>query len=347
MSYNYNFNFFNSDEESNSSFNQSNLNFNNVFPTSNFPFNFTTDNENPSDSEKQYSAINKNNDESSLINKNNNNSNSIHKEKLEIAKRDKKQDQIVNIDNKSSESKQEDKFNKVNKKVIFNIDDSLSTANQTQNKKLKKNKTSVKSRRKKNNKNIPENSFHNKFSDDNTRRKCKFILLAYIKDFINKKIEEKYNNIGCGVNIKKLMTLNKKQVSNSKIDFNKEFLKKTLSEIFSEPISSRYTNYPNNKNEKLIEELFNEKDNEKRLYFQKLFNLSFLDCVNHFIENEKIEILEGLTLFKEMIVNEKELKNKNIVLDGENSDEYLKHLEYYFKDYEEILRRKSSRKRKN
>ena len=44
------------------------------------------------------------------------------------------------------------------------------------------------------------------------------------------------------------MNLNKKQVSNAKITDNKIFMKKTLAEIFSDSISSRYTNLPKNKN---------------------------------------------------------------------------------------------------
>ena len=103
-------------------------------------------------------------------------------------------------------------------------------------------------------------------------------------------------------------------------------MKKSLAKIFSEPISSRYTNYPKNKNEKLIEELVSQKDEEKREYFQVLFNLNFIDCVDHFIDDEKNEILDGLTLFEEMKINNNELKDKNIDLDEDICDEYLKQL---------------------
>ena len=70
--------------------------------------------------------------------------------------------------------------------------------------------------------------------------------------------------------------------------------------------------------------------------------MTFLDCVDHFIDNEKIDILNGLKLFSEMIEDPAELKNKNITL-GDNG--YLKQLNYYFKNYKEILYRKKSRKR--
>jgi len=103
--------------------------------------------------------------------------------------------------------------------------------------------------------------------------KCKYIVLSYIKDFINKKLASIYkHNLGEGIKEKKLMCLNKKQVSNRKIDYNKIFTKKTLVEIFSDSINSKYTNLPKNKNEMLIKELINEKEEAKRIYFQKLFN---------------------------------------------------------------------------
>ena len=287
MSYHSSNNFFNSDEESNSLFNQSFLNINSFFLTSNYPFNLLVDNESPNENEKQYSIPNKNNEESSSLNEKSNNS--ISKDKPELNEKDKEQNVVINIDNKTSEPKEKGKYKKVNNKVVFNIDDSFSTIHQTQNKKSKKVKTSAKGRPKNGKKDNGKESKHNKFSDDNIRRKCKFIVLTYLKDFINKKIEEKYDNIGYGINIKKLMSINKEQVSNANIDYNKHFLKKSLAKIFSEPISSRYTNYPKNKNENLIEELVNQKDKEKREYFQVLFSLNFLDCVNHFIGNEKIE----------------------------------------------------------
>jgi hypothetical protein len=70
--------------------------------------------------------------------------------------------------------------------------------------------------------------------------------------------------------------------------------------------------------------------------------LTFLDCVNHFIGNEKIDVLDGLKLFNEMIEDTKELTNKYIDLDD---NDYLKHLRHYFENYKEILEGKRSRKR--
>ena len=138
------------------------------------------------------------------------------------------------------------------------------------------------------------------------------------------------------------MCLNKKQVSNAKITDNKVFMKKTLAEIFSDSISTRYTNLPKNKNEVLIQELINEKDEAKRKYFQKLFNLNFLECVDHFSNKRPVDILKGLITFEQMKNNPVEIKKKHITIANDN---YLENLDYYFMNYENILSGKFSRNR--
>ena len=183
---------------------------------------------------------------------------------------------------------------------------------------------------------------HDKYAYDNIIRKCKFILISHIMDFINEKIKEKFKFIGHGTKIKQLMKLNKKQISNAKADFNIELMNKQLKEIFSDDITKRYTKYPLKKNEILIKELINEKDDEKRTYFNNLFSLTFLDCLNHFINKKFIPILHDLELFKEIINDSNKSKKKNL---DTNDKEYLNELESYFENYENILRRKKPRQK--
>ena len=121
---------------------------------------------------------------------------------------------------------------------------------------------------------------HTKFSDDNIRRKCKVLVLSYVKEFINGKLASIYkSNPKKEFNKPKLLVLNKNQVANSKIKDNKDFMKKSLAEIFSDSISTKYNNSPENSNEILIHGLMNEQYKSKRIFFQKLFNLTFLECV--------------------------------------------------------------------
>ena len=186
-------------------------------------------------------------------------------------------------------------------------------------------------------------STHNKYADDNIMRKCKFIILSQIMNFINVKIKEKYNHIGYGTKIKQLKKINKSQVTNIKVDYNIKFMNKQLKDIFSENISKRYTRFPLNKNEKLINELINEKDNEKKEYFNNLFSLTFSDCLNHFNGQKFVSILNDLELFKEIINDSKKLKKINVDI---NDKEYIEELRNYIENYEDILRSKKSRKRK-
>ena len=119
-----------------------------------------------------------------------------------------------------------------------------------------------------------ESGNHSKFSDDNLRRKCKHLVLSSLFSFINQKINALYNNnIGKGIFTKKLLTINQKQKSEASIEFNKEFLFKTIGDIFSENISSRYTNYPETHNKKVINYLKNDEKESNRNYFRALFNL--------------------------------------------------------------------------
>ena len=184
-------------------------------------------------------------------------------------------------------------------------------------------------------KNSGENSFNNKFKDDNIRRKCKHLVLDSIFDFINNKIIELYNNnIGKGIFKKQLQNLNKKQKSESNIKFNQEFLNRTIKDIFSDDISKRIYNYPKDFNKKLIENLLNENDFNKKDYFNNLFNLTFIQCLEHYIGINFHYELKGMRTFEDEINN---------FTDDEN---YARYLEYYLRNYQCIINNKKSRKKK-
>jgi len=179
---------------------------------------------------------------------------------------------------------------------------------------------------------------HNKFSDDNMRRKCKHIVIKNTLQFINQKIFQIYNGkIGNGIYRKELQTLNQSQKSDATVNFNKLFIDKKIREIFSENISGRFTNLPLNHNKRLIENLLNENDENKRDYFNRLFNLTFLDCLKHFRGDIIIKELIGLNTFD---------KEKKLILEKyiEDGADYAESLEYYLKNFEEIVKNKRSRK---
>ena len=185
------------------------------------------------------------------------------------------------------------------------------------------------------------NSNHNKYSDDNSRRKIKRILISELQDFINDRIAYKYgNDIGEGMIKKRLMKLRQDQISNASIGFNKLFLNKTLKDIFSEDVTGRITNYSSDRNKEIIQELINNKDLVKKDYFEGLFNLTFFDCLKYFrdddIEPSKLQYLQGFTKFNEIKDKFYKKKDKN----------YINHISKYLNNYEKILFNKKPRRSK-
>ena len=182
---------------------------------------------------------------------------------------------------------------------------------------------------------------HNKYIFDNMLRKTKGMIIKVLFNFINKKIMAIYDdNIGQGNNIKKLFMINQAQVSNANIDFNKAFLEKTLGEIFSADLTKRIVNYNRDHNKILIEKLKNEKDEEKKEYFNGLFNLEFSDCLKYFrganVNNDKYKYIKGLKKFCDL-KNEANFRQKN-------DPDFIEDLELFINDYEYNLNKRKGRK---
>lgn len=218
-------------------------------------------------------------------------------------------------------------LSKEQKKKVFNRDNyNVNFIEKNKNNNEKK----ICGRKRKNDNTI---GIHNKYSDDNIRRKCKHLVLNSVMEFINEKIKIIYNgNIGNNILKKELLTLNKSQKHDANINNNKTFLEKNIGEIFSDRISARFTNYLPEHNKLLILRLKTEKDENKRLYFSKLFDLTFLQCLKHYRGSDFIEELDGLKCFKE-------IKNEISI-----EKEYIDLLEYYLKNFERIINNKKPRK---
>ena len=168
---------------------------------------------------------------------------------------------------------------------------------------------------------------HNKFSEDNLKRVCKHLVIENIMKFLNKKIYDAYDgNIGDGILKKELVKLEQSQKKNSKAEFNKEFLNKTMKEILSNNITKKIKKYDQEHNKKLINKLVEEKKD----IFEKLFNLTFIECSDHFSGNKKIKELDGLTLLSEL----KEQIIKKYPKDG---DSYFQNLEKYMKEFKKRI----------
>ena len=180
---------------------------------------------------------------------------------------------------------------------------------------------------------------HNKFSDDNILRKCKHAVLNSILNFINKKIKTVYSyEDEMILKEKKLLKLKQNQSINSKANYNKTFINKTIKEIFSENISSKYSRHPPSHNKDIIKMLINESDEIKKSTFTKIFSLTFLDCLNHFRGSIILDDLQGMNQVNNYI------KEGKI---GNADEEYCTIFNYFINNFENIIMAKKARRRKS
>ena len=204
------------------------------------------------------------------------------------------------------------------------------------NKKLQKVKR--KNWQKKNELNDNNKIVHNKYSDDSLRRKIKHLVLKYVLIFLNERIKTIYNGkIGLGLYVKHLKTINQKQTKDSRVSFNKQFLQLKIKDIFSTNITKKYTSFPVYHNKNLINKLLNENDENKREYFNKLFNLEFIECLKYFRGEKHIDILKGLKCFKD-------IKDEIVKKYEEDGEKYYKTIEEYINNYESKILGKTPRK---
>ena len=181
-----------------------------------------------------------------------------------------------------------------------------------------------------------EKKAHNKYSDDNMRKKCKNIILKYAIIFINSKIKEIYKgDIGNGNLKKQLKILKQNNKIKSTVEIDKIFLEKLLKDILSEDISNRFNNLSSDHNKIMIESLINDKDEEKNKYFNSLFNLTFLNCLNFFNGKVFIKELDGFMTFESI---------KDSILKKQGKA-YVELLEYYLNNFKEIINKKKARKK--
>ena len=176
---------------------------------------------------------------------------------------------------------------------------------------------------------------NHKITNDNMIRKCKHLVINNCIEFLNFQIKKIYhNNIGEGILIKKILDINQIQKSDNKLESTKLFLNKKLSEIFSVDISSKYTSFLPDHNKILISRLLNEEDIEKREKFQKIFNLTFADCIQLCLgNNNKYIEFEGFPVLDEI---KDELNEDN---------EYLEKIKNFLLNFEDIIKHKKPRKR--
>ena len=181
-----------------------------------------------------------------------------------------------------------------------------------------------------------EKGNHNKKSFDNLLKRIKHSLLKGLKILINIKIKEIYKDDKKFLSLR-ILTLDQKDANNSSIAFNKKFIHKSIKEIFSAKLTTKYKSKKDDLeiyNEDLIKKLLSEKDIEKRNIFESILNLKFIDVVNYIIgKRNDLTQLYGLKL------------TDNLLEDMSIDEEYSEILFDTMKNLETILNEKKSRNR--
>ena len=157
----------------------------------------------------------------------------------------------------------------------------------------------------------PPKKHKRKYDPDCLRKKIKHLIIKYSLEFINSKIDKKNK-------IKKIID---NQIKNTKIMFEREFMYKSLGDIFSTAVSKKY------KKEKKPDYYNINKINELKLInndLKNIFNIEFLQCLNHFIGKKTLKELNGMKT-----INEITFKNENEKLN----------IIYYASNYEENVLR--------
>ena len=156
---------------------------------------------------------------------------------------------------------------------------------------------------------------------DSLRKKIKRRVLEYSMEFINKNITNKKYRIE---------KIERKQVEKVKVDFEQNFMYKTLGDIFSAKVSSKLTSIidPENYNKIRIQKL--RSSNEK---LRNIFDITFIACLKHFFGQSIKEELIGMRTSEE--ISYKTEKEKKDLIN-------------YAKVYEEkVLQSKSRKRHKN
>ena len=118
---------------------------------------------------------------------------------------------------------------------------------------------------------------HNKFSNDNIKRRIKASFNKYIIKLLNKLVKEKYKKARI-----KFLKMNIKITKDISIEYNRHLLNKYIKEIIVK-MSNKYKNQENNKN--CIKFIENKKDNEKII---NILNMTYEQLyTNYFLKSTK------------------------------------------------------------
>ena len=181
------------------------------------------------------------------------------------------------------------------------------------------------------NKNSDEEGDHTKYTEDNMIKRARINFINFLINKLNTEINNSYHD-----KTLLLKKLNPKQSNICSVEENKIFIHKKLKDIFSDDISTKYKTFDSKYNQKVIEKLMNEENLEKKEKFTKLFNITFIESLEHLCGKKIIEGLEGFGTLDEFIDN----------YFKKEEEEYKKIIKANILDYEKNIYAKKQRKKR-
>ena len=153
---------------------------------------------------------------------------------------------------------------------------------------------------------------HDKFSNDNIKRKIKSLYNRYIINLLNNMVKKTYKNYRM-----KFLKMNIRITKDIGIKYNKNLLNQSIKDIIIN-VSNKYKNKDNNKN--LIKFIENQTNNEEIL---NILNMTYKDLyINYYLKSTKINSSENSFeshIEKLLILHGKEYLDKFI----ENAEHFV------------------------
>ena len=152
---------------------------------------------------------------------------------------------------------------------------------------------------------------HDKFSNDNIKRKIKSLYNRYIINLLNNMVKKTYKNYRM-----KFLKMNIRITKDIGIKYNKNLLNQSIKDIIIN-VSNKYKNKDNNKN--LIKFIENQTHNEEIL---NILNMTYKDLyINYYLKSTKINSSEN---------SFESHKEKLLILHGkEYLDKFIENAEHF------------------
>ena len=128
------------------------------------------------------------------------------------------------------------------------------------------------------------------------------------------------------------LQINQEIIIQNNVSENLELLNKTLREIFSGSVSKKVKNYGLDHNQLLIQKI---KESKGKARTNKILDMTFLQCLEHFRKSKMYEELSGLELQYDNMIEEMNEKHEK---------EYMDNFVECLNNYESLYRQKRPKK---